>query len=71
MPHPDYSHRFAVEVACSGPASDVDTVEGPVGPIGAKAHAHLAYAIADVRAWARRSTALPRWARTASGATLR
>lgn len=51
MPHPDYAHRLAVEVACSGPAEEAATVEGPLGPIGSKASAHLTYAIADVRAW--------------------
>jgi|SRR3569833_1337580 len=59
MPHPDYSHRFAVEVACSGPADETPTVEGSIGPIGSKAHAHLAYAIADVRAWALRDYGPP------------
>ncbi len=59
MPHPDYSHRLAVEVACSGPAEGGITVEGPIGPIGSKAFAHLAYAIADVRAWSSREYGPP------------
>lgn len=59
MPHPDYSHRLAVEVACSGPAERGAAIEGPIGPIGSKAGAHLAYAIADVRAWSSRTYGPP------------
>ncbi|WP_088281432.1 caspase family protein [Kineosporia sp. A_224] len=48
MPHPDYTHRFAVLVACSGPVESSPIQVGPKGAYVSKASAELRYAIADV-----------------------
>src|SRR5450830_1683242 len=52
MPSPDYQYQAHVLVACSGGSDAAHLEDGPHGKFTSKSQTRLAYAVADVRAWA-------------------